>query len=190
MLFAVTTPRTILLSGACGSGKTSIAQLGYRRLSASWGRTATLDTDTLFMMVDPHWELPFEERRGTLVVRQVGLLASSFLDDGFETMLVLGNALHSSEELDLFLPSLLERGDVFHVTLDPSLEEVVRRVAARGGDKTADWLATHVAWMRERYESWTCRIDNTSLSPSETVDLITAQIALGCGRLTRTFGAR
>lgn len=186
----VATPRTILLSGACGSGKTSIAQLGHRRLTASWGPTATLDTDTLFTMVDPHWELPYEERRGLLVLRQVGLLASSFLDDGFATMLILGNALHTGEELDVFLPALLERGDVFHVTLDPSIEEIVRRVAARGGDKTPEWLATHVEWMRERYEPWTCRIDNSSLSPSETVDLLTSQIARGCGRLTGTFGGR
>lgn len=66
----MTPRRTILLSGACGSGKTSIAQLGYRRLAASWGPTATLDTDTLYLMVDPHWALPYDERRNALVLRQ------------------------------------------------------------------------------------------------------------------------
>lgn len=183
-------PRTILLSGACGAGKSSIALLGYRRLSAAWGPTATLDTDTLYGMVDPHWELPYEERRNDLVPHQVGLLASSFLEAGFATMLVLGNALHTPSELDVFLPALLERGDVFHVTLDPSLEEIVRRVAARGGDKTPEWLATHVAWMRDRYEPWTCRIDNSTLTPSQTVDRIAEEIDGGCGRLTGTFGRR
>ena len=183
-------PRTILLSGACGSGKTSIARLGYRRLAAAWGPTATLDTDTLYTMVDPHWDLPYEERRNGLVPEQVGLLAGSFLDAGFSTMLVVGNALHGPEDLDLFLPALLSRGAVYHVTIDPSLDEIVRRVAARGADKTPEWLATHVAWMRERYGPWTCRIDNTSLSPAETVDRITEEIHRGCGRLTDTFGER
>lgn len=188
MLVTVTRPRTILLSGACGAGKTSIAKLGYPRLSALWGPTAALDTDTLFMMVDPHWELPYEERRARLVLRQVGLLAGSFLDAGFETMLVLGNALHSPDGLDLFLPALLERGDVFHITLDPSLDEIVRRVAARGDDRTFEWLDTHVDWMRAGYERWTCRIDNTALTPDETAERIATEIARGCGRLTAPFG--
>ena len=183
-------PRTILLSGACGSGKTTIAQLGYRRLSAAWGPTATLDTDTLYGMVDPHWELPYEERRNDLVPVQVGLLASSFLDAGFATMLVLGNALHTPADLEVFLPALLARGDVFHVTLDPSLDEIVRRVEARGADKTPEWLDSHVSWMRERYEPWTCRIDNSALTPLQTVERIAAELRRGCGRLTRRFDGR
>lgn len=138
-------------------------------------------------MVDPHWELPYEERRNELVPRQVGLLAGSFLDAACSTMLVLGNALHSPPSLDVFLPLLLARGEVFHVTPDPSLDEIVRRVAARGGDKTPEWLAIHVAWMRDQYEPWTCRIDNPSLTPEQTVERIAQEIGAGRGRLLRTF---
>ena len=68
------------------------------------GPTATLDTDTLFTLVDPHGALPFDERRARLVLEQVGLLA---------------------------------HGDVCHVTLDPSPED-----------------------------EWTCRIDNSTLTPT------------------------
>lgn len=94
-----------------------------------------------------------------------------------------GNALHTRAEIDPLIARLARHGEVFHVTLDPSLEEIVRRVERRGGDKTAEWLETHVAWMREKYGPWTSRIDNTTLGPIETLHEIAARIAAGEGRL-------
>jgi hypothetical protein len=184
-----TIPRTVLLSGVCGSGKTAITELGYERLREALGAPASIDTDRLFMMIDPDWALPYDSARAELVYRQVGLLAESFFDFGLDTVLVVGNALHTPEDLDLVLPPLLERGAVFHVTLDPSLTEIVRRVRQRGDEKTDEWLAAHVSWMRDKYGPWTARIDNTTLTPSETLRAIAAEIARGAGRLHATFGA-
>jgi len=56
-------PKSILLSGACGSGKSSLMTLGYRALEPHFGRTATIDADTVLTMVDPRWELEHEERQ-------------------------------------------------------------------------------------------------------------------------------
>jgi hypothetical protein len=39
------------------------------------GPTATIDTDTILMMVDPRWELAHEKRRLELAGYQCGLLA-------------------------------------------------------------------------------------------------------------------
>ena len=176
--------KTILLSGACGSGKTTILRLGYRELFPHFGRTATLDTDWFFMLVDPHWELPYEERDGALMFRQCAILAGSFFDAGFETVLIGGNALHTRDgEFDDLIDALRSWGDVFHFTLDPTLDEIIRRVQARGGDKTDEWLTTHVAWMREKYASWTSVIDNSAVSPRETASLIAHRAALGEGLL-------
>jgi hypothetical protein len=55
--------KTILLLGACGSGKTTLMTVGYRALEVHWGPTATIDTDTILLMVDPRWDLAHEERR-------------------------------------------------------------------------------------------------------------------------------
>jgi hypothetical protein len=49
--------KSILLSGACGSGKSTLMTLGYRTLEAHLGPTATIDTDSILLMVDPRWEL-------------------------------------------------------------------------------------------------------------------------------------
>jgi hypothetical protein len=176
--------RTVLLSGACGAGKTSLLRLGYRRLSPYFGRVATLDTDWFFMLVDPNWELAHDERDGDLMHRQCGMLARSFFDAGFETVLIGGNALHTRDgSFDALIESLRARGNVYHFTLDPSLDEIIRRVEARGGDKTREWLGEHVAWMRDRDAPWTSRIDNSAMSPTETAAVIAERITLGEGLL-------
>jgi hypothetical protein len=181
--------RTILLSGACGSGKSTLMQLGYRALEAHWGPTAVIDTDTVLMMVDPRWELTHEERKLDLAGYQCFVLARSFLKAGFECVVIGGNGLHTPAELNDLVALLLELGEVYHVTLDPSLTEIQRRVASRGGDKTSEWLADHVEWMRARYREWTCRIDNTSLSPEATLVEIAQRTAHGEGRVTAQLPA-
>jgi hypothetical protein len=149
------------------------------------GRTATIDSDTLQMMVDPKWELPEDEWDLELCGWQCWLLARSFLTSGFETVIIGGNGFHTpGEGLNDMIGFLLTAGDVHHVTLDPSLEEIQRRVAQRGSDMSRDSLAEHVAWMRARQRDWTCRIDNTSLTPEATVAEIAARVARGEGRVT------
>ena len=176
--------KTILLSGACGSGKTTIMRLGYRALAAHFGPTGTIDTDTILTMVDPRWELSHEERGLDLAGYQCWLLAESFLTGGFECVIIGGNGLHTPEEINDLVARLLRLGEVFHVTLDPSLAEIQRRVASRGGDQTPEWLADHVEWMRDRYREWTWRIDNTALTTAETLALIAEGTRHGRGRVT------
>lgn len=137
------------------------------------------------MMVDPMWELPEDEWDLELSGWQCWLLARSFLTRGFETVIIGGNGFHTpAEGLNDMIGFLLTVGDVFHVTLDPTLEEVQRRVAQRGSDMTPESLAEHVASMRARQRSWTCRIDNTSLTPQATVAEIAARVERGDGSLT------
>ncbi len=45
--------KTILLSGACGAGKTSAMQLMRRHLLPTLGETAIIDVDRVYTMVDP-----------------------------------------------------------------------------------------------------------------------------------------
>jgi chloramphenicol 3-O-phosphotransferase len=63
------------------------------------------------------------------------------------------------------------------------MEEIQRRVAERGGNIDPGWLAEHVELMRARQRDWTCRVDNTSLTPEETVVEIAARVQRGEGRL-------
>lgn len=175
---------TLLISGACGAGKSALLTLGYRAYSAVWGPTATFDTDTLLMMVDPRWELTHDERRLPLLYEQCAVLAESFLMGGLSWVVIGGNALHTPSEMEPLVARVLSLGALFHVTLDPSLSEIKRRVARRGGDKTDEWLETHVRWMREKYEPWSCRIDNSELTPLETLHSIAERVQAGEGHIT------
>jgi hypothetical protein len=180
--------QTILLSGAMGSGKSTLMGLGYRALASHWGPTATIDQDDVLRMVDPRWELDGDDqaRHFEIAGWHEWLLARSFLTQfGFECVVIGGNGLHTpAEGLNDLITFLLGVGDVFHVTLDPSLDEIRRRVAQRGGDASAASLAEHVAWMRARYRDWTCRVDNTSLRPEEALAEIARRVGAGEGRVT------
>src|SRR4051794_39758373 len=122
--------------------------LGHRALAARLGRTACIDSDDILGMVDPKWELSEEEHDFELAGWQTWLLAKSFLTRGFECVIIGGNGLHTPEAgLNDQITFLLSVGDVYHVTLDPSLEEIQRRVVERGSDMTPESVAHHVAWM-------------------------------------------
>ena len=74
--------------------------------------------------------------------------------------------------------------DTFHVSLDPSLDVLRDRIARRGDDRSDDWLRTHVEWMRERYaEGWTYVIDNSAMTPDETLDAVVAAVESGAAKL-------
>jgi hypothetical protein len=54
-------PKAVSLSGPSGpsgAGKTTVLHLEYQRILGTWDLTAAIDTDQLFLMVDPHWALP------------------------------------------------------------------------------------------------------------------------------------
>jgi hypothetical protein len=119
---------------------------------------------------------------------QGALLARSFFDAGFDTVLIGGNALHTYGEFSPLITALGDRHEMFHFTLEPVLDAIIERVNKRGGDKTEDWLASHVEWMRTRPVGDTIRIDNTSLTPSETLAVIARHLADGEGLLSRVAG--
>ena len=177
--------KTILLTGAMGSGKSTLLSLGYLTKVAHLGKTASIDTDVVSMMIDPAFELADEDRHLDLTGYQGWLLTKSFLEAGFETVIIGSNGFHTPEEgLNDMIGFLLTAAEVFHVTLDASVEETQRRVAARGSAINPDALADHIKSMRDRQRPWTCRIDNTQMTPEHTLAEIAARIRQGEGRVT------
>jgi len=159
--------------------------VGHVTMARHLGRTATIDTDVLLKMVDPRWELPKDEWELELCGWQCWLLTQSFLTHGFETVIIGSNGFHTpAEGLNDMIGFLLTVGDVYHVTLDPSVEEVERRIAQRGSDVDSEFIAEEVARMRARHRNWTCRIDNTSLTPEAAVAEIAARVNHGEGIVT------
>jgi hypothetical protein len=185
--------KTILLSGACGSGKTSAMQLMRKYLLPNLGDTAVIDVDRVYTMVDPDYWIPFPEAEAywSLARRQCALLAKSYFVSGFGGVVIGGNSVHQKDRLNEILGTLLEVSEIHHVTLDPDPEMIKQRILARSGAhddiKTPEWVDSHVRYMREHYEAWTARIDNSALSPDETVQAIYHAVLCNRGRLTQNF---
>src|SRR4051794_28816770 len=105
--------RTILLTGAMGSGKSAVLSLGYQTKVAHFGKTASIDADVLSMMIDPTFELADEDRHLDLTGYQCWLLTRSFLSAGFETVIIGSNGFHTPEEgLNDMVGLLLTAGEV------------------------------------------------------------------------------
>jgi hypothetical protein len=181
---------TLLLSGACGSGKT--AAMRAMALSSP-GETAVIDIDLVYTMVDPNYAIPFPEaeRFWSLARRQCVRLAEGYFATGFVLVVIGGNAIYQRDRLNTMLPSLLKLSEVHHVTLDPAPDIIRERIAARAhpfdATKPPEWIDGHVRYMREHYETWTARIDNSDLTPDETARAIREAIRAGSGRLDAPF---
>lgn len=60
-------------------------------MAAHFGRTASIDSDVLLMMVDPMWELPEDEWDLELSGWKCWPLTRSFLTHGFDTVIIGSN---------------------------------------------------------------------------------------------------
>lgn len=185
--------KTLFLSGACGSGKTAAMRLMRPYFLPLLGETAAIDVDHVYTMVDPDYSIPFPEAEAywSLARQQSALLATSYFASGFEVVLIGGNSLYQKDRLNEILDGLLAASEVHHVTLDPSPEAIKQRIRARRHPsddiKTPEWIESHVRYMRQYYEAWTARIDNTALSPAETARAIGDAVLSGKGRLVQKF---
>lgn len=174
--------RTTFLSGPAGSGKTTVLRLPHAQKLTTLGRTAAIDTDQLFLMVDPTWDLPYDDARTALVLRQSVALTTSFCEAGYDNVLIAGNAIHDAVDLNPVIPALLQLGRVFHITLDPSEEAVLQRTA-----DDADRSPTHLLADRRQHRAtrspWSARLDNSHLSPLQTLQQLAHLLDSGQGEL-------
>ncbi|WP_405059454.1 hypothetical protein OG474_42940 [Kribbella sp. NBC_01505] len=175
-------PRTVFLSGPAGSGKTTILRLSHDLKLTTWGRTAAIDTDQLFLMVDPHWDLPYDDARTALVLRQSARLTESFIGAGYDNVLIAGNAIHDAIDLNPVIPDLLKLGQVFHISLDPSEEAVLHRTAD-DPDRSPAHLINDLHLLRAKRSPWSAPVDNSTLSPLETLQQIAHLIRTGKGEI-------
>ena len=171
-------PVTILLSGAPGTGKSTVQRRAPAYFRSRLGATAAFGTDEIHAMIDPDWMLPYEQRRADFITQTCCHLAQQFFAADFRCVLIAGNALYTAETVEQYRQALTPFSYLYHITLDADLATLVERVRQRG-DLTAHpptWLAEWLAHIRGHYADWTHVIDTTNLSVEETLDVIYAQL--------------
>jgi len=167
---------TILLSGAPGTGKTTVQSKAPAYFRPKLGNTAAFGTDEIYKMIDPEWTLPYDQGRADLVTAICCRVAKQFLEADFRCVLIAGNALYTAATVQLYRRELAPYSRFYHITLDADDATIVERVRRRG-DLTAHppaWLAEWLVHIRSHYADWTSVIDTTNLSVTETLDAIYA----------------
>ena len=166
----------LVLSGAPGAGKTTVAQ----GVAAGLDRSAIVSGDDVSRMVASGWVGPVgepsseAERQLLLRARNICSLATNFSEAGFFP--ILDHVVPDPGVLDRMLTWLAPR-PVLLVTLAPSHAATVRRNAARPARERIhyDTSALHEKLATMRDLGWW--LDTSALGVTETVDQILAEAA-------------
>jgi hypothetical protein len=177
----------VFVIGACGVGKTSALARMRPVLGPRVGEVAVIETDTVYMMIDPAWEI--EDKAAYLAYTGVltARIVSEFVHAGYDWIAVGSNGLQDRASVDAFVELLPSGVSVHHLMLDPEIPVVQGRIARRAHPfdraKSPEWIARNVEWMRGHLGDWNARLDNSDLTVDETVEAIYAAVRRGEGKL-------
>ena len=177
----MTEPTTILIGGALGAGKSTVAQAATYYFRERMGETAVLSTDEFYQMFDPHWTVNNREWWETAFQNCLAVAAWLFQHDT-QVVVIEGNGFHNRETFDEVVHALGNRSAVYHITLDAQLDIVTERVRRRGdlARHTAEGLAAWLELVRSQSGGWTYMIDTSVLTPDETLEHIYEHIQGEC----------
>lgn len=184
----------MIVSGACGVGKSAALLSIHEEVSARGGESAVLESDQFYMMIDPRWTMPsarvgrYFEVAGWLL-RETAL---GFLRSGFDCVVIASNGLWAEAHVRRFVAPFFRAGaGVHHVTLDPGVDVACERLARC--DKRPHWFgdaeqlrvtcAEEVLKVRAHTGAWTHVVDNSLLTPAETASAILDAVECGEGAL-------
>jgi hypothetical protein len=156
-------------------------------MAAAWGRpAAAVDVDQLYLNVDAKWELPYDRRRNAMVLEQASGLVLSLFNHGWLTVMVCGNSLFDATDTEPLLRVLGPVAGVYHVTLTPNLEALLRRCDGSGRD--ASRLSADFNIHKLKRHPHTALLDNTDLTAEEALARIAVIVGSGVGRLPCPLG--
>lgn len=169
---------TILLSGAPGTGKSTVQRRAPAYLGTRLGNTAAFGTDEIHAMFDPDWALPYSQARADLVTDLSCRLAKEFFAANFRCVMIAGNALYTAEAVQRYRAVLASVSQLHHFTLDAELATIVSRVRQRGdlSSHPPEWLADWLTHIRSNYADWTHVIDTTALTVEQILDEISRRV--------------
>lgn len=158
----------IIISGSINSGKSTVAKLLAQKL----GNTAHIEVDSLRQFVD---FMPLDQHLINMNLENAALVAGTFIKEGLNVVITYPL---TTDDYKL-LTGKLEQYNVpiKTFTLSPSLEVAANN---RGERKLSDWERERI---KQHYQMGISKptyqsviIDNSTIDPNETVELIFNQL--------------
>jgi hypothetical protein len=151
-------------------------------MAAAWGQpAAAIDMDQLYLNVDARWELPYDGQRNAMLLEQAAGLALSLFSYGWPTVMVCGNSLFDPIDTEPLRRALCLVAEVYHVTLMPSLDALLRRCEGSGRDPTSLRIDFDIHMLK--WHPHTAHLDNTELTAEGALSRIASMVRSGIGRL-------
>ncbi|MBI4973610.1 AAA family ATPase [Candidatus Roizmanbacteria bacterium] len=156
-----------IITGPPGAGKSTISKL-YAQKQPNCVRIET--DDMRHMVVSPHkapWQGEEGNRQLKLGIRNTCLLTHEFIKEGFEVVIVD----FLTEYTFPFYKESLEKYNLKIIQLTATFDELKKRFIQRGKSVTEEEFKM-LYDMQKLFTHFDYLIDNTALSPEETVDQI------------------
>jgi hypothetical protein len=144
--------------------------------------TVAIDVDQLYFNVDARWELLYDDDRNAMVLDQATGLAISLFEHGWPTVMITGNSLFDPADTAPILATLGPIARVYHVTLTPDPATILRRCATTPG-RDASRPAAEADLLARKPHPGSGRMDNTTLTPEQTLTEIARLVDAGVGRV-------
>ena len=143
---------TIILSGAPGTGKSTVQARAPYYFRDRLSEAAAIGTDEFYTIFDPRWTTN-DRRWWQIAVGSCICVTKYLFQQGVRVVLIGSNGLYTREDVDQVLAELLSVSAVYHITLDAHLDVVVERVRKRGdlGEHPPEWLAAWLDHIRAYY---------------------------------------
>ena len=179
-------PLLVVLNGPIGSGKTTVSVAVAGLVERSGRRSATIDIDEVWAMVEHQRPRKGGPPAWTLSRRGVAALADEFFRDGVDVVIVNG-PFYEPDERSQLIQRMATAAEVRYVTLTVPFEEALRRTNAdpdprRDTSRQRDWLLKHhdrVAPLLEPLRDSDLIVDTGGRTLDQVARRIAAALPLG-----------
>ncbi|OES46723.1 hypothetical protein [Domibacillus iocasae] len=171
--------KIVFISGASGAGKTTLCEVLTTRISPAYRyEIAGIDMDEVYKFVDRRFSSRYGEQLYKLARQNTGSLTNNFLQNGIHTVFIFGIEVYNKQYVREVLAcvEMDAQTQVYHFTLTPPKSKIIERLMKRQ-NKVPHWFHMHLLERQHYYDAkWTVPIDNSSLTPPETIDIILQKV--------------